>query len=204
MLEISFVRENLDVASHRLAGRGGVDLDSSTELDTERRRLLVEADALKHRRNSASQEEAKLKKAGEDAGGMIREMREVGETIKELDGRLKEVDEQLQAFMLTLPNLPHESVPEGKGAEDNYGAWRPRKKQGFVMPFVSWLSTPDGIARVGETLGDRSLLASIGLDPETVESLWSAHRAGPSHVPWSRVWAIFVLAAWCRRHGVRL
>jgi seryl-tRNA synthetase len=119
VLEISFVRENLDLVRQRLAGRGGVDLGSFTELDMERRRLLVEADALKHRRNSASQEVAKLKKAGEDAGGIIREMREVGETIKELDGRLKEVDEQLQAFMLTLPNLPHESVPEGKGAEDN-------------------------------------------------------------------------------------
>lgn len=83
-------------------------------------------------------------------------------------------------------------------------AWTSRKKQGFVMPFVSWLATPDGFARVRDTLDDSDLVSSIGLDPGVVQSLWKAHRARPSQVPWSRIWSIFVLAAWCRGHGVRL
>jgi len=82
------------------------------------------------------------------------------------------------------------------------GAWEPRAKQGFVMPFVSWLSTAEGRSRIGGLLEDREIISSVGLVPGVVRSLWRAHLESPARVPWSRVWAIYVLATWCRRHHV--
>ncbi|HXI04670.1 MAG TPA: serine--tRNA ligase [Candidatus Saccharimonadales bacterium] len=120
MLEISLVRDQFDLVKERLATRAGdIDFSAFGEIDAERRSLLREAEALKARKNKASQEVGRLKKSGEDAGDLIREMREVGDRIKELDARSREVDERLAGFMLTLPNLPHESVPVGRSADDN-------------------------------------------------------------------------------------
>jgi len=120
VLEISFVRDQFDAVRERLASRGGaVDLAPFSDLDTERRRLLKESEALKQRKNQASEEVARLKREGGDASPIITEMREVGDRIREMDDRLKIVDERLRDFLLTLPNLPHESVPVGKGSCDN-------------------------------------------------------------------------------------
>jgi len=120
VLEISFVRDKFDLVRERLAARGGAyDLSPFTDLDSERRRLLRESEGLKQRKNQASAEVARLKREGKDASGIIEEMREVGNRIREFDDQLKAVDERLQEFMLTLPNLPHESVPAGKDAGDN-------------------------------------------------------------------------------------
>ena len=120
MLEISFVRERFDLVLRKLGARGGgADLSGFAELDSERRRLLKETEALKQRKNRASEEVARLKREGADAGGLIQEMRTVGEEIHGLDERLKGVDQRLKDFMLTLPNLPHDSVPEGKSPADN-------------------------------------------------------------------------------------
>jgi seryl-tRNA synthetase len=120
VLEISFVREKYDLVRERLAARGGeYDLSPFTELDSERRRLLRESEGLKQRKNRASGEVARLKQEKKDASAIIAEMREVGARIREFDEQLKGVDERLRDFMLTLPNLPHESVPAGKDAADN-------------------------------------------------------------------------------------
>ncbi len=120
MLEISFVREKFEFVRERLASRGGAyDLDMFLEVDAERRRLLREAESLKQRRNQASEEVARMKREGKDASALIAEMRQVGDRIREFDDQLKSVDERLSAFLLTLPNLPHESVPLGREAADN-------------------------------------------------------------------------------------
>ncbi len=84
------------------------------------------------------------------------------------------------------------------------GAWQPRGKRGFVMPFASWLSSDQGKTRIGDVLEDRKRISSIGLNPEAVQSLWRGHRSNPARVPWAAVWAVFVLATWCDRHGVSL
>ncbi len=119
MLETSYVRDHLDEVKERLAARGGVDLGPFAALDEERRALLKEAEALKHRKNQASQEVARKKKAGEDAEALILEMREVGGRISALDEKTKEIDERLKSFMLTLPNVPPESVPVGRDSSAN-------------------------------------------------------------------------------------
>lgn len=120
MLEISFVRENFEKVMAGLSSRGGgIDLSSFTDLDGERRRLLRESETLKQKRNQASEEIARLKREGKDAASLIAEMKEVGETIRQFDEKLKAADERLSQILLTLPNVPHESVPVGKDASAN-------------------------------------------------------------------------------------
>jgi len=89
------------------------------ELDARRRSLLTEAEALRNRRNTVSEEIARLKRAGREAEDLIEEMRGVSRRIKELDEAIQAVEERLAQEMLVLPNLPHPSVPDGSGEEDN-------------------------------------------------------------------------------------
>jgi len=120
MLEIAFVREKIDLVREKLAGRAGAyDLGPFLALDAERRRLLRDSEGLKQRKNQASEEVARLKREGGDASAIIAEMREVGDRIREFDDRLKVVDEQVSGFLLTVPNLPHDSVPVGTDAAGN-------------------------------------------------------------------------------------
>lgn len=120
MLDPALVRENIDLVRRKLGTRSGsYDLAPFLDLDGERRRLLKESESLKQRKNLASEQVAKLKREGGDAAAIIAEMREVGDQIKEFDDRLKIIDEQFGSQILTLPNLPHDSVPVGVDAGDN-------------------------------------------------------------------------------------
>ncbi|HEY3175491.1 MAG TPA: asparagine synthase (glutamine-hydrolyzing) [Candidatus Polarisedimenticolia bacterium] len=84
------------------------------------------------------------------------------------------------------------------------GAWTPRPKQGFIMPFREWLGTAEGEDRMQAALHDRRHLESIGLSPPAVAEVWRRHRSDPIGMPWSRVWTIFVLSEWCRMWSVSL
>lgn len=120
MLDAKFVRANPDVVREALRKRHtAANLDEFLRLDEERRRLLAEVEQLKARRNSESEEIARRKKAGEAADELIAEMRVVSDKVKELDGRVKEVEEELNMALLYIPNIPHESVPEGESDADN-------------------------------------------------------------------------------------
>ena len=120
MLDVRLIREQPDAVRRGLATKGGANLiPELIELDTERRRLVRESEDLKALRNKASEAIGQAKRRGEDAGAEQARMREVGERIKALDAELKLVDERLEALALQLPNLPHPSVPEGKGEDDN-------------------------------------------------------------------------------------
>jgi len=79
----------------------------------------LEAETRKARRNKVSDEIAALKKAKQDASALIAEMKQVGTEIQEFDEQAKQYDEQLQELLRTIPNLPHASVPVGRGAEEN-------------------------------------------------------------------------------------
>ncbi|GGH80234.1 seryl-tRNA synthetase [Pullulanibacillus pueri] len=121
MLDIKMVRDNYEEVKARLSTRGGNlgAFDRFPEIDGQRRDLIQETEALKARRNEVSQEIAQKKKNKEDAEDLIKEMREVGDNIKALDEKLKAVEEELQDLMLSIPNLPDESVPIGKDENDN-------------------------------------------------------------------------------------
>ena len=120
MLELAYVRENLEFVKQKMRDRGLPDiLDSFEDLDRERRRLLVEVESRKARRNKGSGEIAALKKQKQDASALIAEMKQVGEEIERLDAEASSYVERLQELLANIPNVPHASVPVGRGAEDN-------------------------------------------------------------------------------------
>lgn len=121
MLDLRYVAQNFDAVQSRLQSRGGtLDLSSFQKLVSERRDLNVSLEGLLAQRSSANDE--MKRKAKEDPAGLdaLRaSLRAVGQDIKDKESRLKEVEEQLSQLLLTLPNLPHESVPVGASAEEN-------------------------------------------------------------------------------------
>ncbi|MFD1427174.1 seryl-tRNA synthetase [Kroppenstedtia sanguinis] len=121
MLDLKVLRQDLEQVRKRLEHRGEdiSGLDRVTRLDEHRRELLRETEQLKNRRNVVSKEVARKKKAGEEAADTIAEMRHVGDRIKKLDEEVRQVEQELDHVLLTLPNLPHESVPIGESEEDN-------------------------------------------------------------------------------------
>jgi len=120
MLDLTFIRQNLSLVRQKMEERGAsVVLDDFEQLDTERRRLIVETENLKFLRNKTNDEIATLKKQKEDASAKIAEMKDVSVRIKSLDEQLKECDEKLRNFQLTTPNIPHASVPSGADAAAN-------------------------------------------------------------------------------------
>jgi len=120
VLDPKFVREHLDLVEAKVRLRGAsLDFSTFVRLDEERRRLLSEVEALKHQRNQVNQEITKLKKSGGDASGVIAEMKVVSDRIKVLDGQTRETETALRDFLLQVPNLPDDSVPEGASDADN-------------------------------------------------------------------------------------
>ncbi|MDD2496580.1 MAG: serine--tRNA ligase [Desulfitobacteriaceae bacterium] len=120
MLDLKFVRSNPEKIEEALKKRGGkVSLDSFLKVEAERRRLLAQVETMKAERNAVSQEIGKMKKAGEDAEAKVLEMRELGERIKAIDNNVKELENTLEKELLSIPNIPNESVPVGLTEEDN-------------------------------------------------------------------------------------
>lgn len=121
MLDIKLLRANLEEVKAKLQHRGEdlTDFGRFEELDTKRRDLLVQTEELKGKRNEVSQQVAVLKREKQDAEHLILEMREVGDKIKALDEELRVVEADLEKLLLTIPNIPHESVPVGETEDDN-------------------------------------------------------------------------------------
>ena len=120
MLDLGYVREHLDVIEKMARDRGvTLDLAPFTEIDTERRRIIAATEKLKAERNKANEEIVTLKKSGQDTAPLLARMKEVSEEIKRSDVRINELDERLEQFLLTVPNIPHSSVPVGHSAADN-------------------------------------------------------------------------------------
>ncbi|MFH1026581.1 MAG: serine--tRNA ligase [Pseudomonadota bacterium] len=119
MLDMKFIRENPDEAEQRLSTRGGASyLDGFRELDQERRNLLHASETLKAERNRVSDEIGRVKDKSQ-VQDQILQMRAVSQKIKEQDEELKQLEEKLQSFMLTIPNLPHATTPVGASENDN-------------------------------------------------------------------------------------
>ncbi|MFX3622532.1 MAG: serine--tRNA ligase [Ectobacillus sp.] len=121
MLDIKYLRANFEEVKAKLQHRGEdlTDFARFEELDKRRRELLVQTEDLKSKRNEVSQQISILKREKKDAESLILEMREVGAKIKELDDELRVVEEDLEGIMMTIPNIPHESVPVGETEDQN-------------------------------------------------------------------------------------
>jgi seryl-tRNA synthetase len=120
LLDIKFVRANPELVIAGLKKRGAsLTLNEFLALEQLRREKLGQVEVLKSERNTVSEEIGKMKKAGKNADQKVEEMRLVGQKIKELDNELKAIEEQLTEKLLTIPNLPHASVPVGTTDADN-------------------------------------------------------------------------------------
>ncbi|MEK7374295.1 MAG: serine--tRNA ligase [Thermodesulfobacteriota bacterium] len=120
MLDIKYLRQNIDFVAAKMRERGQeTNLERFIDLDSKRREIIQEVEGLRSERNAVSKQIGGKKQKKEDAADLIARMGEVSNRIKELDESLKQTDEGLQAILMMLPNLPHESVVCGKGAEDN-------------------------------------------------------------------------------------
>ncbi len=147
MLDLKFINTNLEaVKSGMNKRRAKIDFSLLSDNDEKRKALLLNIEELRHKRNIVSDEIAKLKKSGKDAGSLIEKMKAVSDTIKTLDKELAFIETAIQDFLISLPNLPHEDVPVGKDETENrlektYG--EPRKFDFEIKPH--W--------EIGENLG---------------------------------------------------
>ena len=120
MLDIKRIREEREAVEKGLSGRSGsFSVDTALKLDDERRALLKEVESKKAERNQVSKEIPQCKKAGEDVTATIAQMRELGDEISAADEKIRAIEEKLRMELLSIPNVPHESVPFGKDDSDN-------------------------------------------------------------------------------------
>ena len=120
MLDLKFVRSNLNLVADMLKDRGyDLDLSGFESLDEKRRSILASLEELRYRRNKVSDQIAAMKKGGEDASSLISEMKTVSKEIKEIEVELPEIVDELGKLLMLVPNVPHESVVVGRSADDN-------------------------------------------------------------------------------------
>lgn len=136
MMDLRFVRENLELVKQKLKDRGAAPglLDGFEDLDRERRKLLSGAEARKARRNKVSGEIAVLKKQGRDASALVAEMQQLGDEIAGLDREDKTYDQKLREILVALPNLPHDTAPVGASTADNQEVRRWGEPRNFDFP----------------------------------------------------------------------
>ena len=148
MLDIKWVRENTEEFAAMLANRNySFPLDRFIELDSMRRETLLEVEALKEKRNTGAKKVGMKKKAGENAGELMEEMRLIGEKVKELDEKVGIIEAELDDLAMRIPNKPHDSVPVGADENDNIEIRKHGKPREFSFePKAHWdLGEPLGI-----------------------------------------------------------
>ena len=121
MIDINYIKSNPDEVIARLAKKGKdakQEIEQILALDSERRALIVEGEAIKAEQNKINKEIPQLKKQGVDVAPIFAKMKEMGARVKEIDERKKTVEVQYQGLLLCLPNLPDEDLLPG-GKENN-------------------------------------------------------------------------------------
>ncbi len=140
MLDLKFVRTNIEDIRSMVKNRG-YDLDISLfeTIDRKRREILPSLEDLRHRRNKVNQEIAEMKKKGEDASRVIAEMKDVSAEIKEKEGALSRIEDQLNPLLMIIPNMPHETVVAGADENDNpvIRTWGEKREMDFA-PLPHW------------------------------------------------------------------
>lgn len=120
MLDLAFFRSHFDEIAARLATRGGsLPLERLRELDGKRRAAITEAEQLKARKNAESQKIGQLKRSGADTTELQAAIRAIGDEIGARDKEVEAVDEEFRLLLSGIPNVPHETVPVGRSADDN-------------------------------------------------------------------------------------
>jgi seryl-tRNA synthetase len=189
MHDLNYFREHLDVFAEMGKRRGiALDLDAFRALDKERRELITTNEQRKAQRNKASDEIARLKKEKQNADMLITEMKRVSESIKQSDERIAELDATQRDFLLTIPNVPHSSVPVGTSAADNTEVRRWGKPPKFdFQPKPHW--------EVGERAGILDLPAAAKMSG----ARFAVYRGWGARL--ERALANFFLDVHTREHG---
>jgi seryl-tRNA synthetase len=172
MLDLELLRKNPEFVKERLRLRREDYprlVDEALRLDEERRSILRELEALRAERNALSKEVGKLKSKGEQTAELEGKVKEIKEKIEGLEGQLSKVEEQLKGVMLSIPNIPHQSVPVGKDETENVEvrSWGVRRDFEFE---------PKAHYEIGEALGilDFERGASLAGSRFTVMWGWGA------------------------------
>jgi seryl-tRNA synthetase len=190
MLDLAFVRDNLPAVEEMLRHRGmdPAVLKDFHQVDSERRRVITEAETLKARRNRASEDIAKVKKAGQDATAQINETKELREKIQEQEKAAEEMDARLREMLVSIPNMPHATVPAGHSAEENLEVrrWGTAPKFDFA-PKPHW--------ELGEQLGILDLERAVKLTGARFAVYWDVGAR------LERAIANFMLDLHTREHG---
>jgi len=190
MLDLAFVRDNLPAVEEMLRHRGmdPAVLKDFHQVDSERRRVITEAETLKARRNRASEDIAKVKKAGQDATAQINETKELREKIQEQEKAAEEMDARLLEMLVSIPNMPHATVPAGHSAEENLEVrrWGTAPKFDFA-PKPHW--------ELGEQLGILDLERAVKLTGARFAVYWDVGAR------LERAIANFMLDLHTREHG---
>ncbi len=120
MLDKAFVRGNLDFVRRRLSDRGGdYPLDELMEVESDWKRVTLQIEALRRRRNEASEQIGKLKKEGKDTSAQQTEVKAISAETKSLEEQARLLEERLNTILHGIPNLPHSSVPAGTDESAN-------------------------------------------------------------------------------------
>jgi len=120
MLDPRLLRNELDAVAHQLARRGySLDTAALQALDERRKTIQMQTQALQAERNARSKNIGKAKAAGADIAPLLQEVEGLGDQLKTAGEQLAVLQEELNALLMGIPNLPHDSVPDGKGEEDN-------------------------------------------------------------------------------------
>ena len=189
MHDLSYFREHLDVFAEMALNRGiQIAIDGFVRQDIGRRELITGTEQLKAHRNKVSDEIARLKKDKKDASALIAQMKDVSEDIKRRDERIAQIDAIQSEFLLSVPNVPHASVPVGHSAAENVEVRRWGKPPKFdFQPKPHW--------EIGERAGilDLSAAAKISGARFALYKGWGARL--------ERALANFFLDVHTREHG---
>jgi seryl-tRNA synthetase len=191
MLDLNFVRENLPLVEEKLRQRGmnpSEVLKDFSDVDTQRRQAITDAETLKARRNRDSEEIAKLKKSGQDATALIAETKELREQIQEKEKVATDLETRLRDILTGIPNLPSDRVPVGKGADDNVEV-----RSWGTPPVFSF--TPKPHWELGEQLGVLDLERAAKISGARFAVYWDLGAR------LERALANFMLDLHTREHG---
>ncbi|MGB7823739.1 MAG: serine--tRNA ligase [Candidatus Sulfotelmatobacter sp.] len=191
MLDLNFVRDHLPRVKEMLRQRGAdpaAVLKDFRDVDTQRRQAITEAETMKARRNKASEDIAKLRKAGHDATAAIAETKDLREQIQTREKTAADLDARMQDILSGIPNVPHESVPVGRSAEENVEVrrWGAPPKFDFT-PKPHW--------DLGAELGVLDLERAVKLTGARFAVYWDLGAK------LERVLANFMLDLHTREHG---
>ncbi|MGB3862880.1 MAG: serine--tRNA ligase [Candidatus Aminicenantaceae bacterium] len=135
MLSIKLVEERPDFIRQKMALRGiEADLDEFLSLSQDRKAMLRRIEDLRYELNKTSKQIGQMKKTGEDATDIIVAMKKISDEIKSMDDEYKNIEVKLQNLLLNIPNIPHESVPEGLSPDNNVEVRAFGEKPTFSFP----------------------------------------------------------------------